>query len=63
MREPRGYIVRIYRRGFRTFAGTVEDTQTCNKQTFKTTDELLVLLRAPIATQAAPRPSRRRSST
>ena len=63
MREPRGYIVRIYRQGFRTFAGTVEDTQTSNRQAFKTVDELLALLRAPIADQPIPRRLKRHSST
>jgi hypothetical protein len=49
MREPRSYIVRIYRRGYRSLSGIVEDTLTSSKQPFRNTEELMVLLRAPIA--------------
>jgi len=49
MREPRSYIVRIYRQGYRSLSGIVEDTRTGGRQPFRTSEELAVLLRAPIA--------------
>ena len=55
MREPRSYVVRIYRQGYRTIAGTIEDTHTTNKRPFRTSHELLALLRAPIESDAPPR--------
>ena len=48
MREPRSYIVRIYRQGYRSLSGIVEDTHTSNQQPFRNIQELLALLRAPI---------------
>lgn len=60
MREPRSYIVRIYRQGFRTLAGVVEDTHSGAAQPFRNTEELLALVRAPIPMRPPPR--RRRSS-
>jgi hypothetical protein len=47
MRAPRSYIVRIYRRGFRTLSGVVEDTRTNAQHPFKNTDELISLLKVP----------------
>lgn len=47
MRVPRSYIVRIYRRGFRTLSGVVEDTRTNTQQSFSNVEELLATLRAP----------------
>ena len=49
MREPRSYIVRIYRQGYRTLSGIVEDTHTGGSRPFRSSEELAVLLRAPIA--------------
>jgi hypothetical protein len=49
MREPRSYIVRIYRQGYRSLSGIVEDTQTGSQRAFRNTQELSVLLRGPIA--------------
>jgi hypothetical protein len=49
MREPRSYIVRIYRQGYRTLSGIVEDTHTTSERPFRNTRELFALLRAPIA--------------
>ena len=60
MREPRSYIVRIYRQGYRSLSGIVEDTHTSSKQPFRNTQELASLLRAPIAD--APLVERRRKS-
>ena len=48
MREPRSYIVRIYRQGYVSLAGIVEDIHTRSKQPFRNTQELAALLRAPI---------------
>jgi hypothetical protein len=48
MREPRSYIVRIYRQGYATLSGIVEDTHTGSKQSFRNTRELSAVLRAPI---------------
>jgi hypothetical protein len=47
MDEPRSYIVRIYRRGFRTLSGQVEDTSTSTTSHFRNPDELLALLISP----------------
>ncbi len=47
MRTPRSYIVRIYRRGFRTLSGVIEDTRTNTQQPFRDIEELLAVLRAP----------------
>jgi hypothetical protein len=47
MREPRSYIVRIYRRGFRSLSGVVEDTRTNTQHPFRDTEELIAVLRAP----------------
>jgi hypothetical protein len=53
MREPRSYIVRIYRQGYRALSGIVEDTHTSKTQPFRNTEELVALLRAPIADAAS----------
>ena len=45
MREPRSYIVRIYRHGFRTLAGVVEDPHSGGERSFRNVEELLALLR------------------
>ncbi len=52
MREPRSYIVRIYRQGYRSLSGIVEDTHTSSQQPFRNTQELIALLRGPIANTA-----------
>ena len=48
MREPRSYIVRIYRQGYRSLSGIVEDAHTGGKQPFRNIQELATLLRLPI---------------
>jgi hypothetical protein len=53
MREPRSYVVRIYRQGFRTLSGFVEDTHTGGKRPFRDLQELSVLLREPISANPA----------
>ena len=49
MREPRSYIVRIYRQGYRSLSGVVEDTRTGSKRSFRNARELSALLREPLA--------------
>jgi hypothetical protein len=49
MRQPRSYIVRIYRQGYRTLSGIAEDALTSEVQPFRNVEELLALLRSPIA--------------
>jgi hypothetical protein len=44
MREPRSYIVRIYRQGRRSLTGVVEDTRTGGVRAFRTASQLLALL-------------------
>ena len=46
MREPGSYIVRIYRQGFQTLCGVVEDPQSGASQAFRSGEELLALLRS-----------------
>jgi hypothetical protein len=58
MREPRSYVVRIYRQGFRSLSGTVEDTATTAQRHFRNEEELLSVLRGFNA--QAPSPSRRK---
>jgi hypothetical protein len=48
MRDPRSYIVRIYRQGFRSLSGVVEDTHSGGMRSFHSAEKLLALLRAPI---------------
>jgi len=48
MREPRSYVVRIYRQGYRALSGIVEDTHTGGERAFRNTRELSVLLRGAI---------------
>jgi hypothetical protein len=63
MREPRSYIVRIYRQGYRSLSGVVEDTHTSGGQPFRNTRELITLLRAPIANaKPVERPRKSRST-
>ena len=53
MREPRSYVVRIYRQGFRALSGVVEDTHTGGKRSFRDLRELSVLLRERISRDPA----------
>ena len=48
MRQPRSYVVRVYRRGFRTLGGIVEDTVTGAQRPFRDADELIALLTRPL---------------
>ena len=47
MRQPRSYIVRVYRQGARSLNGVVEDARTGEQRPFSNMQELWVLLRRP----------------
>jgi hypothetical protein len=47
MRQPHHYVVRIYRRGFSTLEGLVEDVRSGTEHAFSTMEELWRLLREP----------------
>ena len=47
MRQPRSYIVRIYRQGARSLTGVVEDTRTGEQRTFSSVQTLWALIRRP----------------
>ncbi|MFO1318869.1 MAG: hypothetical protein U1F52_04595 [Burkholderiales bacterium] len=48
MSGPRTYIVRIYRQGFRSLTGTLEDADTGGVRGFQSVEELGKHLHAPI---------------
>lgn len=45
MREPRSYVVRVYRQGYRSLCGIVEDTRTGQARAFRDVQQLTALLR------------------
>ncbi len=47
MRQPRSYIVRVYRQGARSLTGVVEDARTGELRPFSSMQELWALLRRP----------------
>ena len=47
MRQPRSYIVRVYRQGARSLNGVVEDARTGEQRPFSNMQELWALLRRP----------------
>jgi hypothetical protein len=47
VRQPRSYIVRIYRQGARSLTGVVEDARTGEQRTFSTIQGLWALIRRP----------------
>lgn len=51
MRVPRTYIVRIYRQGYRSLTGSVEDAERMGVRSFSNMRQLGLLLRAPIEPQ------------
>lgn len=55
MRMPRSYVVHIYRQGYQSLSGLVEDTHSGAKRPFHSLTELIALLRAPIARAPNPR--------
>jgi len=48
MGQPHNYVVRIYRRGFASLEGLIEDSRTGNEQPFSSIEQLWALLRGPI---------------
>ena len=55
MRQPRSYIVRVYRQGARNLAGVVEDTQSGEQRPFSSMEDLWSLLRRPSFGSTSPR--------
>jgi len=55
MRQPRSYIVRIYRQGVRSLTGVVEDARTGEQRSFSSAQDLWALLRRR-SPGPAPRP-------
>lgn len=53
MRQPRSYIIRIYRKGARSLTGVVEDARTGEQRSFSSLQDLWILLRR---TSFRPRP-------
>ena len=47
MRQPRSYIVRVYRQGARSLTGVVEDARTGEQRPFSSMQDLWMLLRRP----------------
>lgn len=55
MRQPRSYIVRVYRQGARSLTGVVEDARTGEQRPFSNVQELWALLRRPSFGSTPPR--------
>lgn len=49
MRQPRSYIVRIYRQGARSLTGVVEDARTGQQRSFSSMQDLWTLLRKTLS--------------
>ncbi len=47
MRQPKSYIVRVYRQGARSLTGIVEDARTGEQRPFASMQDLWLLLRRP----------------
>jgi len=56
MRQPRSYIVRIYRQGARSVNGVVEDARTGEQWPFSSMQDLWALIRRP-SFRATPTPA------
>lgn len=54
MRQPRSYIVRIYRQGARSLTGVVEDPRTGEQRSFSSVQDLSILLRRSSLGSAPP---------
>ena len=52
--EPRSYVVRVYRRTARQFAGSVEDVRTGRNRAFSTAAELWAAIGGPAGKEASP---------
>ena len=55
MRQPRSYIVRVYRQGARSLTGVVEDARTGEQRPFSSMQDLWMLLRRPSLESTPPR--------
>ncbi|MEQ1879742.1 MAG: hypothetical protein ABL878_02100 [Burkholderiales bacterium] len=53
MRQPKSYVVRIYRQGARSLTGVVEDVRNGEQRPFSDAQELWTILRRP-----SPKPTR-----
>jgi hypothetical protein len=47
VRQPRSFIVRVYRQGARSLNGVVEDARTGEQRPFSSIQDLWMLLRRP----------------
>ena len=54
MRQPRTYVVRVYRQGARNLAGVVEDARTGEQRSFSSMQELWSSLRLPFSGRTRP---------
>lgn len=61
--EPRSYVVRVYRRTARWFAGCVEDVRTGRVQSFRSASELWSAIGGPQRPAANGRAASKRNST
>ena len=61
MRQPRSYIVRVYRQGARNLVGVVEDARTGGQKPFSNIQELWSLLRQPLPGLATSRAGNKNS--
>lgn len=52
--EPRSYVVRVYRRTARQFAGSVEDIRTGRNRAFSTAAELWAAIGGPAGKANSP---------
>lgn len=52
MRQPRTYVVRVYRQGARSLVGVVEDARTGEQRSFSSMQELWSSLRCPLFGEA-----------
>lgn len=52
MRQPRSYVVRIYRQGARNITGMVENVHSGEQRSFSSVQELWNLLRRPTVASA-----------
>jgi len=58
MRQPKSYVVRVYRQGAMNITGVVENVRSGKQHSFSTLQELWNLLRQPSARVSRRRPCR-----
>jgi hypothetical protein len=54
VRQPRSYIVRVYRQGARSLTGVVQDARTGEQLPFSSMQDLWLLLRRPSLRSTSP---------